>query len=61
MGQSDDMRRGYNNGVEAAAKVADEHGSAEFGHDNPVAVKFWHLGEAYARQEIATAIRKLRN
>ena len=52
---------GIRNGVlEEAATVADEHSSAQFGHDDPIAVKFWHLGEAYAREEIAKAIRQLK-
>ena len=32
--------------IEECAQVADEHSSPQFGHDDPVAVKFWHLGEA---------------
>lgn len=46
-----------NSALEEAAKVADEHSSPPFGHDDPVAVNFWHLGEAYARKEIAKGIR----
>lgn len=47
--------------IEECAQVADEHSSPPFGHDDPVAVKFWHLGEAYAREEIARAIRQLKS
>jgi hypothetical protein len=47
--------------IEECAQVADEHSSPEFGHDDPVAVKYWHLGEAYAREEIAKAIRELKS
>lgn len=50
---------GFEAAVKAAAAVADEHSSPPFGHDDPVAVNYWHLGEAYARKEIAAAIRQL--
>lgn len=49
-----------NDALEDAAKVADKHSSPPFGHDDPVAVRFWHLGEAYARNKIARAIRQLK-
>jgi len=52
---------GYRNEVvESCAQVAEWHSSARFGHDDPIAVKFWHLGEAYAKAEIAKAIRELK-
>ena len=44
--------------LERAAKVADEHNSAMFGHGE-VERKFWHLGEDYARKEIAATILAL--
>jgi hypothetical protein len=46
--------------IEECAQVADEHSSPPFGHDDPVAVNYWHLGEAYACKEIAAAIRALK-
>jgi hypothetical protein len=53
-------RHGYLRGLEAAAKAAEEHSSPRFGSDDYVAVRFWHMGEDYARTEIAKAIRELK-